>query len=224
MQRLFAAIPLIYSNVFLCLSYAEVFVCLGLAIITVCRHIMHMELRTALMQKNMTAYRLSAISGVPYMTVNDLVNHVTPIGKARFATILALSKALGLSCEDLYEEEPYRLPDHPEWFTSSIQHRLKSLGTYSFMEEVLSTDSIGEYLKENRLFEARYLLALFDYLSRVLDLPLVKNYAVFRTYRFAKPVFLGSPLSEEMKEENLRNAIPEFMDANIVEGGPFDIA
>lgn len=179
---------------------------------------MSMNLRLAMMKSGMSSYRLSAISGVPYMTVNDLINEVTPIANARFSTILALAKALGVNCEDLWDESPYVLPDHPEYFTSSVQHALKSAGDIPFLKETLEKDQIGRMLGQGRLFEARYLLCLIDYLCRIYDLPKAKEYKLLRRERFKEPIFLGNPESEKERQSNLAHAIPEFLQANIIEG------
>ena len=64
---------------------------------------------TALIQKRMTAYRLSKLSGVPYMTVNDLVNEVTDIKEARFSTVVDLANSLGVTCEQLYDNSHYSI-------------------------------------------------------------------------------------------------------------------
>ena len=191
---------------------------------TVCRYNLSMELRLALLKKGMSVYRLASSSGIPYMTVNDLVNGATPIAKAHFSTVVALAKALGIACEDLIDDSPYVLPSRPDLFASSVQHSLKREGALAFLSEVLSKDQIGSLLRDGRLFEARYLLALVDYLLRLEELPRPKEYRVLRHHRFNEPIYMGDPRREEEKERNRQNAIPEFLAANIIEGDVFNVA
>lgn len=172
----------------------------------------------------MSAYRLASLSGIPYMTVNDLVNEVTPISHARFSTIIALSQALGISCDDLVDDSPYCLPSDRDLFASSLQHELKRQGDLDFISSVYSERRIDSYLKNGCIFEARYLLALIDYLSRINKLPLAKDFRAFRAFRFQDPVFLSYVSSEKEKEEWYHDAIPEFLVANIIEGDSRNVA
>ena len=185
---------------------------------------MDMELKIVLLQKRMSLYSLSKLSGVPYMTINDIVNGVTPIRKVRFSTVLSLAHALGVTCESLSDDAPYSIPKKKDLFASSVQHRLKSQGQLPFLEEVLSKGTIDKYLGEGKLFEARYLLALIDYLCRINGLPLAKEYKYLREDGFSHPIFMGNPISEEAKAKNREEAIPEFLAGNIVEGRIDDVA
>lgn len=172
---------------------------------------------TALIQKRMTAYRLSKLSGVPYMTVNDLVNEVTDIKEARFSTVVALAKALGVTCEQLYDNSPYSIPKDKGDFAFMIKDRLREDGAIAFVRKMLHKDEVGFYLERGKLFEARYLLAFLDYLCREMGLPIAKEYKMLRQIRFRKPIFFGESLSKSEKEELKSKAIPEFLRANIVE-------
>ena len=183
-----------------------------------------MELKIVLLQKRMSLYSLSKRSGVPYMTINDIVNGVTPIQKVRFSTVLSLARALGVTCESLSDDMPYATPKKKDLFASSVQHRLKSKGQLPFLEETLSERKIDAYLEEGKVFEARYLLALIDYLCRINGLPLAKEYKYLRSYGFSQAIFMGNPINEEMKTKNLADAIPEFLACNIIEGRIADIA
>lgn len=53
-------------------------------------------------QKNITAYALSKKSGVPYSTISDIVNGKTEIGAVSAKVLYSISKALGMSMEQLY--------------------------------------------------------------------------------------------------------------------------
>ena len=172
---------------------------------------------TALIQKRMTAYRLSKLSGVPYMTVNDLVNETTSIRDARFSTVMALAKALKVKPEDLYDNSPYVIPKDKGTFASAVKNELNDLGATGFVKKMLRGDQVGTYLGKGKLFEARYLLASVDYICRELGLPIAKEYKILRQIRFRKPIYLNEPLPKEEKAELRARAIPEFLVANIVE-------
>ncbi len=55
-----------------------------------------------LSEKNISIYRLSKLSGVPYSTISDIASGRTPITSVTSSTLAALSKALGVSMERLY--------------------------------------------------------------------------------------------------------------------------
>lgn len=176
-----------------------------------------MKLMTALIQKRITVYRLSKLSGVPYMTVNDLVNEVADIKEARFSTVVALAGALGVTCEQLYDNSPYSIPKDKDAFVAMAKQRYLDNGKTTFVRKMLKGDEVGFYLERGKLFEARYLLAFLDYLCREMGLPIAKEYKMLRQIRFRKPIFFGESLSKSEKEELKAKAIPEFLRANIVE-------
>lgn len=68
------------------------------------------------------------------------------------------------------------------------------------------------------------MLGMIDYLSKINDIPVCKNYNDIRRHRLAQVVYPSSVLiqaavmhSESVKIEARRKAIPEFMRFNIVE-------
>ena len=62
-----------------------------------------MTVNDLMAQKNMTKYRLSKSSGIPYTTVNDICNGRAQLDKCSAETVYKLSKALGVSMEALLE-------------------------------------------------------------------------------------------------------------------------
>ena len=60
-------------------------------------------IKTVLRQKNISMYRLSQKSGVPYSTINDLANYKLPVEKLRCDQLFALSEALGMTMDELYQ-------------------------------------------------------------------------------------------------------------------------
>ena len=60
-----------------------------------------MTIQEALKGKKMSIYRLAKTSEVPYATVNDICNGKTQLEKCSAETIFRLSRALGVSMEEL---------------------------------------------------------------------------------------------------------------------------
>lgn len=60
-----------------------------------------MTIQSALQQKNMSMYRLSKISKVPYATLNDICNGKTQLTKCSAETVYRLAQALDIPMEDL---------------------------------------------------------------------------------------------------------------------------
>ena len=56
-------------------------------------------------EKNITKYRLSKNSGIPYTTINDICNGKALLEKCTAETIYRIAKTLGVTMEDLLE--PY---------------------------------------------------------------------------------------------------------------------
>lgn len=120
------------------------------------------------------------------------------------------------------EEAQPRLPF--EQFKSSICHRVKDLGDIPFIIRLLESNQIRKFYEKKWYPEALYLLAMLDYLSRVNDVPLCKNYNDIRATKLQRPVYPSSVVvmceamnSSEPREDCLQEAIPEFLRFNIVE-------
>lgn len=60
-------------------------------------------LKEFLYRKEMSLYKLSEISGIPYSTLNDIVNHKVDIANIRAGIVFKLAEILGLSMDELYE-------------------------------------------------------------------------------------------------------------------------
>lgn len=189
-----------------------------------------MSVNEILSQRGMTKYKLAKMSGVPYSTINDICSGKTRIEKCSAETLYKLSQPLGVTMEQLMEENrkggaemEYR--DTFDVFKSNICHQVKDMGDLDFIIHTLKSGLIRKYYDQKWYPESLYLLAMVDYLSRENDLPLCQEYNDVRAHRLAEPLF---PLSVVMadditrsgkwKTESIRDAIPEFMRFNIVEG------
>lgn len=60
-------------------------------------------LKEFLHQKNISIYKLSGISGIPYSTLNDIVNHKVDIANIRAGIVFKLADILNISMDELYE-------------------------------------------------------------------------------------------------------------------------
>lgn len=182
-----------------------------------------MTIQKLMTEKNMTKYRLSKNSGVPYTTVNDICSGRTRLEKCSAETVYKLSKELGVPMETLLEPYPHSRISF-ERFKNNICHQVKEQGDIAFIVETLERDRIRSYYQRQWYPESLYLLAMLDYLSRVNDIPLCEEYNDLRRCKLQETVYPASILSisavsgtEQAKEQSRSAAIPEFMRFNIVE-------
>ena len=180
-------------------------------------------------QKNITMYRLSRMSGVPYSTISDICSGKTHIGKSSAETVYRLSKALAVSMEDLVA--PYL--EHRSSFDlykSSICHRLKEQGDINFIIETLESDEIRAYYKRQWYPECLYLLAMLDYISRINGVDLCEDYNDLRQCRLEKTIYPSSLRlaaaaagNRNLLKKAEKESIPEFIRFNIVENEVKDV-
>ena len=60
-------------------------------------------LKQFLQQKRLSVYKLAKISGIPYSTLNDIVNHKVDIANIRAGIVFRLADSLNMSMDELYE-------------------------------------------------------------------------------------------------------------------------
>ena len=180
-----------------------------------------MIINELLKQKGMTKYRLAKESKVPHTTVLDICNGRTSIAKSSTLTTYRLAKALDVNVEYLIEHEAR--PSF-EAFKSSVCHSIKNLGDLKFIIETLESNNIRELYKKKWYLESLYLLAMVDYLCRENELPLCNEYDDIRKMKFSRPVYPTGIIAmsicignDEVKENSVKYAIPEFIKFNIVE-------
>ncbi|MBO4788578.1 MAG: helix-turn-helix transcriptional regulator [Lachnospiraceae bacterium] len=185
--------------------------------------------RDLLNKKNITAYRLSKESGVPYATISDLCCGKTKIEKCAAETVYRIAKALGMTMEEIIEPHTHYRQSF-DLFRSEVCHRVKGLGDLDFLIEMLNGNAAEDYYARGWYPEALYLVAMVDYLSRVNDIPLCDKYNSLRGSKLQKPLFPSSLRIEAkvLKDDSLLdkaidNAIPEFARFNIIEGEVRDV-
>lgn len=182
-----------------------------------------MTLNKLLADNNISKYRFSKNSGVPYMTVNDICNGKTNLAECNAGTVYKISRELNVSMEALLE--PYMIPRADfELFKSNVCHRLKELGDIEFLIETIESRNIITYYKRNWYPECLYLLAMIDYISRENDIPLCEDYSEIRKLKLKKLLYPSSVITayavsqnKEVKERAIKDSIPEFIHFNIVE-------
>jgi plasmid maintenance system antidote protein VapI len=183
----------------------------------------HMLIPELLESKNMTLYKLSKNSSIPYSTVNDIYHERTSLDKCSAETVYKLSKELNISMEELLM--PYlRERISFELFKSNVCHKLKELGDTDFIIETLKEDDIGKLYRRKWYPESLYLLAMLDYVSRENNVPLCTKYESLRKVRLETTLYPSSVLvmsivngERNIKGDALSRSIPEFLRHNIVE-------
>ena len=111
-----------------------------------------------------------------------------------------------------------------ELFKSNVCHWLKEEGDIDFLIQVLELDLIRKYYNRKWYLESFYLLGMLDYISRINDVPMCSEYDDLRQQRMQEIVYpVGVLLTarvlgdESIKEQALKEAIPEILRFNIVE-------
>jgi hypothetical protein len=171
----------------------------------------------------MSVYRLAKISNLPYATVREICCGKTQIEKCSAETIYRLSKALGISMEELIEPYMYTRSSF-ENFKSNVCHQVKESGDMDFIMNVLDSEIIFTYYKRNWYPGSLYLLAMLDYISRENGIPLCDDYDDIRRCKLERLVYPLSLLAMSAAAGNDTvlqmasvKAIPEFMRFNILE-------
>lgn len=111
-----------------------------------------------------------------------------------------------------------------ELFKSNVCHRLKEQGDITFLIETLEKNMIREYYNRKWYLESFYLLGMFDYICRVNNIPICSEYNDLRMQKLQELIYPADVLltarvmhDETVKDEAVKNAIPEFLKYNIVE-------
>ena len=111
-----------------------------------------------------------------------------------------------------------------ELFKSNVCHWLKEEGDIDFLIQVLESDLIRKYYNRKWYLESFYLLGMLDYISRINDVSMCSEYDDLRQQRMQEIVYpVGVLLTarvlgdESIKEQALKEAIPEILRFNIVE-------
>lgn len=186
-----------------------------------------MKLTSLLKERQLSVYQCAKESAVPYTTLLDIVKGKTKIEKCTAETLYKLAKTLNVAMEELLEEcfgENTSDSRDFEIYKSNICHLVKDKGDIDFIIDVLKENQIRTYWERKWYRESFYLLAMVDYLSRENNLPLCNDYEDIRNCTLPEPLYprdviLAAKLnaSLDVKEQCLKEAIPEFTRFNIIE-------
>ena len=189
-----------------------------------------MTMQERLEERNITKYRFSKDSGIPYTTIQDLCSGKTRIEKCTAEVLYRIAKALDVPMEELVETalKGGRNVEKRcafDIFKSNVCHRVKDMGDLDFIIELLESNEVRRLYDKQWYLESLYLLAMLDYLSRENDLPLCSEYDDIRGRKLQKPIYPASVIvashaarSDHPRKKSWANAIPEFRRFNIVEG------
>lgn len=188
-----------------------------------------MTIRDALKNKEISMYRLSKQSEVPYTTINDLCSGKTSPEKCSAETIYKIARTLEIPMEELLA--PYMVTRSSFGnFRSAVCHHLKTEGDIPFILEILEKGDIRRYYELGWYPECLYLLAMLDYISRVNRIPLCRDYDDLRSLKLREPLyppsiraFAAAAHSDEILKQSILSAIPEFIRFNIVENEVRDV-
>ena len=182
-----------------------------------------MTIQEILKENNMSIYKLSKESTVPYATCNDIVSGKAQLEKCSAETVYKIARTLNVSVESILAPCFVKRSSF-ENFKSTICHRVKELGDIDFIIDTLENRDIRMYFEWKWYPESLYLLAMIDYLSRENGVPLCEEFDDIRRCRLEKPIYPSSVLAmaaASKKEDELRRAekmaIPEFKRFNIIE-------
>jgi transcriptional regulator with XRE-family HTH domain len=182
-----------------------------------------MNIKTLLMEKGFTKYKLAKLSGVSQTTIADICSGRSKISNCTGETLYKIAKTLGVSMESLVADECRYRPSF-EIFKSNVCHAVKDMGDLNFMIDILESGTIRELFERKWYPESLYLLAMVDYLSRENGFPLCSEYDDLRCAKLQRILYPTGVLvlcaafkNDEPKAESLREAIPEFLRHNIVE-------
>lgn len=188
-----------------------------------------MYLNDLLAERQMSKYRLAKESGIPQTTIIDICSRKARIEKCSADTIYKIAKVLHVSMESLIEQEMESCVPKPkrssfEIFKSNVCHLVKDKGDIDFILDTLSSDEVRTLYNRKWYAEAFYLLAMIDYLSRENDVPLCTNYNDIRSQRLQEVLYPASAVladaamkTDKYCKDCMQNAIPEFLNFNIVE-------
>lgn len=188
-----------------------------------------MNLTSLLRERQLSVYQCAKESTVPYSTLLDIVKGKTRIEKCTAETLYKLATTLNVAMEELLAEcfrENENTSDSRDFeiYKSNICHLVKDKGDIDFIIDTLKENQIRTYWERKWYRESFYLLAMVDYLSRENDLPLCNDYEDIRNCALPEPLYprdviLAAKLdaSLDVKEQCLKEAIPEFMRFNIIE-------
>ncbi len=179
------------------------------------------NIKSYLKNKNMTLYQLAKDSNVSYPTVFNIVNGKSDINNCAYGILNKLATTLLLTVDEFVNL--CRTVDMFYVFRSEQQHLVKRKGELQYIIDTLTEGTIRALWNRDKTKQALYVLAMVDYLSRRNSLPKCNDYNDIRNYKLKNlsyPVDVEVEsllMQDDQKNKLLQQAIPEFLEFNIVE-------
>lgn len=181
-----------------------------------------------LANKNMSKYRLSKITDIPYSTLNDIVSRKTDIMNCSVITVYKIALALDVSIETLINTNSNSInldiQSDFETFRSNVKQAINGNDPNAFIKYVQNENSIRKLYDEDYYSEAFYLLATIDYLSRIHNVPILTEYNDLRKFKLQDRLYPASIINmananqeSNILEQSFINSILEFKRFNIIE-------
>lgn len=185
-----------------------------------------MNLNRLLAERNISKYKLSKLTNIPYSTLNDIFNNKTDIMNCSVMTVYKISKVLNVSIETILSDEiDLYLDDRTDFetFKSNVKHLVKD-NPINFITYVHENHLIISYINKKNYPEALYLLAMIDYISRINGIPTLDAYNIVRNQKLKDRLYPASVIimsqidkDSDILETSYMNSIEEFKRFNIVE-------
>ena len=180
-----------------------------------------MYIKRYLEDNQISIYKVADRASVAYPTVFNIVNEKVDILNCALGVVKKIADALDLTIDELLtlcdKNQTYDL------FRGEQCHLVKRKGEIAYVIDLLEKKKIDYYWKLDMKAEAFYLLAMLDYLSKRNDLPICEEYNEIRKYKLEQPLYPADTevyeklLGKDAQKKALENAIPEFLEFNIVE-------
>ena len=185
--------------------------------------VLSMTVQKYMEKKNISRYRLSKTSGIPYTTITDICSGKAKLEKCSAETIYKLAKSFDVTMEELLEP-CFEQRSSFELYKSNVCHELKEKGDIQFVIDTLENNKVRMLYDKGWYVESLYLLAMLDYVSRENNVPICTEYDDLRKLKLKETVYPKSILiiyavsnNDEIKEKAYNESIPEFARFNIVE-------
>lgn len=185
-----------------------------------------MSIKRLMREQKLSVMDISKKSGIPYSTVRELICGKKDFRKCSVDTFRKIADVFNLTMDQLFREWDSVSALEFELFKSNACHKLKSLGDLEFLQVMLTEDEITRRWQSHERLYAFYLLAMLDQVSKENKIPLYGVYDPIRQQKMEKMIYpMSAVLKNQDTESSLyfKNANPEFLKYNIVEGDIRDV-
>lgn len=185
-------------------------------------------LKELMLQYKTTIDDVSRYSGVEKENVRKYFTGESSLLDCPTRDFAALAELFHLTVQELWDmAEHYDFnPKDFEIFKSNTCHTVKEFGNRGFISEIVDKEYIETYWNNKNRLCACYLLAMIDYLCRIEQLPLFEKFERIRKYKLPKliyPYSFNFINDEDLLQDALKQAIPEFYRHGIIEGDIFNV-